>query len=152
MLVRGAALAALFVLAGCAGMTSAGRNAEPAPPPPAAEQSAPSNETPPAGALPPVAAPNVSVAPAPAPQPPRDPNEVTVPGQVERQVPPPEGDPRSTLERMEDIRAWDQCVTEVQSASEGDPMRPQLDNPEEYCRNALGMSDRLAVPESRRRR
>lgn len=150
MLARSAALAALLVLAGCAGLTPAGRSADPVPPPPAAGQQAPA-EPAPSGEMAPVAAPNVSVAPAPAPQPPRDPNEVTVPGQLERQVPPPQGDPRSTLERMEDIRAWDQCVTEVQSAAESDPLRPQLDSPEEYCRRTLGMASRLAVPDSRRR-
>jgi hypothetical protein len=53
---------------------------------------------------------------------------------------------------MEDIRAWDQCVTRVQAAFESDPMSPQLDSPEEYCSQSLGMSDRDAVPLSRTER
>ena len=55
-------------------------------------------------------------------------------------------------ERMEDVRAWDRCVIAVQSATESDPMRPQLTTPEEYCRQSLGMADRTAVPASRRER
>jgi hypothetical protein len=99
-----------------------------------------------------VAAPQVSVAPPP-PAPSRaDDDEIVVPGAVERQVPAPAGDPRSMAQRMEDIRAWDQCVTAVQSAFDSDPMRPQLELPEEYCARSLGMADRTAVPESRRQR
>jgi hypothetical protein len=74
-----------------------------------------------------------------------------VPGQGNVQVTPP-GDPRSNEERMADIRAWDQCVLQVQSAFDADPMRPQLTTPEEYCRDSLGMAERTAVPISRRRR
>ena len=76
---------------------------------------------------------------------------MVVPGQRVRQITPP-GDPRSTSERMEDIRAWDQCVTRVQAAYERDPMRPQLDSPEQYCSRSLGMSDRDAIPMSRQER
>jgi hypothetical protein len=78
-------------------------------------------------------------------------DEVVVPGQRERQITPP-GDPRSTSERMEDIRAWDRCVMTVQNAYERDPMRPQLDSPEQYCSRSLGMSNRDAVPMSRQER
>jgi hypothetical protein len=53
---------------------------------------------------------------------------------------------------MGDIRAWDQCVLQVQSAFDADPMRPQLTTPEEYCRESLGMAERTAVPISRQRR
>ncbi len=103
---------------------------------------------------PPVAAPAVS---APAPQPQRNASadvddDIVVPGQREQQVRPPAGDPRSMSQRMEDVRAWDQCVMQVQSAFESDPMRPQLTTPEEYCRSSLGMASRTAVPESRRER
>jgi hypothetical protein len=79
----------------------------------------------------------------------RNDEEVIVPGQRERQVPPPDGDPRSTSERMQDIRAWDDCVLRVQAAFERDPMRPALEEPEDYCARSLGMADRLAVPQSR---
>jgi hypothetical protein len=82
----------------------------------------------------------------------RSASDVIVPGVRERQVQPPRGDPRSTSERMEDIRAWDQCVTRVQAAFESDPMNPQLDSPEEYCGQSLGMADRDAVPLSRTER
>lgn len=79
-------------------------------------------------------------------------DNVVVRGQTERQVEAPSGDPRSTAERMQDVNAWDRCVTRVQAAYESDPMRPQLDSPEEYCRQSLGMRNRDAVPESRRQR
>lgn len=79
-------------------------------------------------------------------------SDIIVPGVRERQVQPPRGDPRSTSERMTDIRAWDQCVTRVQAAFESDPMSPQLDSPEEYCSESLGMTNRDAVPLSRTER
>lgn len=82
----------------------------------------------------------------------RSASDIVVPGVRERQVEPPRGDPRSTSERMTDIRAWDQCVTRVQAAYESDPMSPQLDSPEEYCSQSLGMSNRDAVPLSRTER
>jgi hypothetical protein len=102
-----------------------------------------------------VAAPQVtappSATPAPtAPRPASADDDIVVPGQS--QVPPPQGDPRSNEERMADIRAWDQCVLQVQSAFDADPMRPQLTTPEEYCRESLGMAERTAVPISRQRR
>lgn len=77
-------------------------------------------------------------------------DEVIVPGQRERQVPAPNGDPRSRAERMQDIRAWDDCVMRVQNAFDADPMSAQLDVPEDYCARSLGMANRTAVPESRR--
>jgi hypothetical protein len=110
----------------------------------------PAPVTPPPSRLPPVAAPSVA---APVSAPPVTPNPdddtVVVPGQVERQVRAP-ADPRSASERMQDINAWDRCVTHVQAAFESDPMRPQLDSPEDYCSQSLGMANRTAVPESRR--
>ena len=150
-------LAAAILMASCAGLQPAGRNAarEAEPIPAAAPATGPTNTTPPttesAPAAAPVAAPDVS-APAPTPRPASSGNDIVVPGEPERQVPPPQGDPRSLGERMEDIRAWDQCVTAVQAAFESDPMRPQLETPEDYCSHSLGMASRNAVPESRRRR
>ncbi len=135
------ALAALIGLAGCAGFEPAGRNA--APPPPVA-----------APAPAPVATPAETPAHVPAPAPTRtasNDEDVIVRGQVQRQIPPPAGDPRSNRERIEDIRAWDQCVSHAQASFETDPMRPQLDSPEDVCRGALGMAGREGVPESRRR-
>jgi hypothetical protein len=76
-------------------------------------------------------------------------DDVVVPGVRERQVPAPGGDPRSNAERMQDIRAWDQCVMRVQGAAEADPMRPQLVTPEDYCSQSLGMAERTSVPQSR---
>lgn len=142
MFKQAAVLAALIALAACAGIAPAGRNSEPMPLP--ADESAPA----PAG---PVAAPNVSL-PAPAPARAANPDDadVVVRGQVRNQVPPPAGDPRSTSERIQDIRAWDQCVTHAQAIGETDPMRPQLDTPEDVCRTSLGMTSRSAVPASRR--
>jgi hypothetical protein len=179
MLGRLAAIASIAVLASCAGMESASRDtrdvgvASPAPaaaapaPTAARDLPAPSTSAPVAAAPPPpqasVAPAPVAAAPAPAPAATpaqesrpivtqRSPDEVVVPGVRERQVQPPRGDPRSVSERMEDIRAWDQCVTRVQAAYESDPMNPQLDSPEEYCRQSLGMSDREAIPLSRSER
>lgn len=107
--------------------------------------------TPPA----PVAAPNVAV-PTPAPTPAANRtaagDDIIVSGQGRTQVPPPAGDPRSNEERRADVRAWDQCITQVQGAFDSDPMRPQLTTPEEYCAQSLGMAERNAVPVSRRQR
>ena len=99
-----------------------------------------------------VAAPQVSVPTPPPARPQSDDDDIVVPGQVQTQVPPPNGDPRSNEERRADVRAWDQCVTQVQNAFDSDPMRPQLTTPEEYCSQSLGMSDRTSVPASRRQR
>jgi hypothetical protein len=164
-MIRGFALSvALVALAGCAGVESAGRSAREgglAPPPAASAQEAvpapgaapapPSTaplEVPPSAEAP-VAAPDVSVA-TPPPAPPRSASDdVVVRGEYAGQLPPPEGDFRSRAQRNEDIRSWDQCVTSVQSAFERDPMRPQLDSPEEYCSRSLGMAGRDAIPDSR---
>jgi hypothetical protein len=81
-----------------------------------------------------------------------DSDDIVVPGQVQTQVPPPAGDPRTNEQRRADIRAWDQCVTQVQGAFDSDPMSPQLTTPEEYCATSLGMADRTAVPASRSQR
>ena len=131
--------------------------------PPPTRQSAPVTAGPPPAApratpAPTVAAPQVtapaSTQPAPS-QPSRplsDDDDIVVPGQVQTQVPPPAGDPRSNEERRADVRAWDQCLTQVQGAFDSDPMRPQLTTPEEYCSQSLGMSERTAVPISRQQR
>jgi len=104
---------------------------------------------PPPPAAPTTVAANV-VAPAPS-APARDANngEVIVPGVVHRQVQPPNGDPRSTQERMADIRSWDHCVMHAQNV-QSDPLRPITDTPEDICRQRLGMNDRTSVPDSRK--
>jgi hypothetical protein len=138
----------------------------PLPPPQRVATPAPAAAAPPqrVQAPAPVAAPPVQRVEAPAPPPPerqvasrdegpvvagRTSEEVIVPGQRERQVQAPNGDPRSASERMQDIRAWDQCVMRVQNAFEADPMSAQLDQPEDLCRQSLGMADRTSVPQSR---
>lgn len=118
----------------------------PAPAPTATPQTLPPPNTPP------VAASDVAAPPPPRTAPQQDDGEIVVPGVVQRQVPPPNGDPRSVAERAADIRAWDRCVTRVQSAGDGDPTRPQLDTPEEVCSHSLGMASRTAVPDSRQPR
>lgn len=110
-------------------------------PPPAAAPTTP----------PPIAAPTTP-ARAPVLTPQRSDDDIVVPGQREQQVLPPNGDPRSTSERMQDIRAWDRCVTTVQAAYERDALRPQMDTPEEYCSRSLGMANRDAIPLSRQER
>lgn len=126
-----------------------------APPPQAAPaEPAPSQSTPPpSAAAPPASAPALTPSPSapPVASAPRSGEDetVVVPGARERQVQPPNGDPRSNAERMEDIRAWDRCVMRVQAAADADPLRPQLVTPEDYCRDTLGMANRNAVPASR---
>lgn len=169
-----AAFTSLVLLAACAGMEPSGRSAEqgaaPAPatrtlvePPPSASLPPP-QQTP---APPPVAQQTPAPTPPAAQQsepagvaspavPPPPPvrrttgNEVVVPGVRERQVESPDEDPRSTTERMRDIRAWDRCVMRIQGRADSDPMRPQLESPEEVCSRSLGMASRTAVPDSRR--
>ena len=139
-------LIAALALASCAGGSEMAPAADAGLPPPQA--SAPAiAPVPDFGAAP--AAQGVQAPPPPAPRN-ADDADVIVPGVVERQVPPPEGDPRSVQERMADVRAWDTCVMHAQARTSGDPMRPQLDPPEETCRHSLGMASRLAVPDSRR--
>ena len=156
MLARFAAIAAVAVLGACSTLEPAGRNADRAPPPPAASAEEMATPTPAPGpaAGGEGAAPTVSVA-TPQPQPAQteegDSGDIVVPGERERQVPPP-GDPRTNAQRIEDIRRWDTCVMQVQNAFDADPMRPQLQTPEEYCRQTLGMTSRTAVPDSRMRR
>ena len=115
----------------------------------------PAPTTPPARQQAPVAAPQVSVPTTPPPQPARAQSaddDIVVRGAVESQVPAPAGDPRSNEERRADVRAWDQCLMQVQSAFDSDPMSPQLTTPEEYCSTSLGMSDRNSVPIARQQR
>lgn len=174
------AIVALAVMGtGCAGVESAGRNAQrgesgassggapysaPAPvasprvqaePAPAPVQSAPPPQARAAAPAPQasVAAPQVAAPPPPPQERQRTQasnGDLVVPGEVQRQVQPPQGDPRTVAERMADIRAWDRCVMEVQAQGESDPTRPQLDMPEDLCAGQLGMANRLAVPHSRR--
>jgi hypothetical protein len=169
-----AGMTALVLVAACAGVTSAGRNASRASETPAAStqttqaplpapraqptqqaqvtQSAPLPPPPAETQGPPVAS-GVTIAPAARPAPRNtDDDEVVVESTRQSQVPPPEGDPRTNSERMRDIRAWDQCVTRAQGRAESDPMRPSLTTPEELCTEALGMASRTAVPDSRSRR
>ncbi|HVZ99801.1 MAG TPA: hypothetical protein VG841_05760 [Caulobacterales bacterium] len=145
-----AAFASLAILAGCAGLEPAGRSAASAPPS-SASAPQPAAEPAPAADGAQQISPTVTL-PAPPPQParPAADNEVVIPGVRETQVQPPNGDPRTAAERMADISAWDRCVTRVHNQGEADPMKPQLDDPEAYCRQALGMASRTAVPASRR--
>jgi hypothetical protein len=153
---RTLALLALVVLAGCAGMEPAGRNANDAPAPAAAPVASPAPRAaptpapmPPPPAQPaPAAVPNVTASAQPAAPRRASGEDVIVPGMRERQVPAPDGDPRTAIERMADIHAWDECVTRAQGR--GDPMEAQLESPEEMCTRSLGMASRSAVPDSRR--
>ena len=139
--------AAIFVLvlAACAAST-AGDEPGALPPPPSSA-AAPATAAPSAG----TAAASDVAAPAATPEARPSDGSIVVPGTPERPVTPPPGDPRSVSERVEDVRAWDQCVSRAQAQFESDPMRPQLDSPEDVCSRSLGMANRMAVPESRRR-
>ncbi|MBI3439023.1 MAG: hypothetical protein HY054_10345 [Proteobacteria bacterium] len=168
MLGRLAAAAALFALAGCAGMEPAGRNASRAeapapvehrapvtpplsyvPPPPSQSYSAPpSQPVPQASSSPTVAAQSV-VAPPPPPQQAADPNaDVTVQAPA-RQLEAPHGDSRSVSERREDMQTWDHCILAVQQTYASDPNEPVLETPEDVCRRQLGQASRTAIPAAR---
>lgn len=159
MLKYGPMGAALLVLASCAGLAPAGRNAERAPEPAAPVAApAPVATQPAPAAAPAPTAPQPAAQPVPAPAPveaaaPRTGggNDIVVQGQAPARAIAPDGDPRSVDERRADMRSWDQCVMQVQNAFDADPMRPQLTTPEEYCATSLGMADRNAVPAGRRR-
>lgn len=74
-----------------------------------------------------------------------DPEAIVVPGERDP-LPTPPGDPRTTNERMADIRAWDRCILRAQAqGTDGQPGRLQ-ESPEELCRRALGMRDRESIP------
>jgi hypothetical protein len=134
--------------------------------PPAQQRPAPTAAAPtppPQRTPPPVAAPQVTAPPAATPAPTQeasarandrsaDDDDIVVRGQVERQVPAPAGDPRTNEERRADVRAWDSCLMQVQSAFDSDPMSAQLTTPEEYCSQSLGMAERTAVPIARQNR
>lgn len=105
----------------------------------------------PAPSAAPVAAPSVAAPAADRPPPRRSNDEDVVVQGPARQITPP-GDQRTESERMQDINSWDRCVTHVQAAFESDPMRPQLQTPEEYCAQSLGMANRTSVPISRQAR
>ncbi|MGE0596839.1 MAG: hypothetical protein AB7P07_10750 [Hyphomonadaceae bacterium] len=145
------AACALMVVSACAGANSgsdAAPQAAPALPPPAASGADMQGPV----AAPGVTAPGAQQTQAQTESPPAPRGDVVVPGPVqEQQVQPPAGDPRTAAQRMEDIRAWDRCVMQAQNMGESDPTRPALDMPEDLCRQELGMANRTAVPDSRRR-
>jgi hypothetical protein len=135
------ALILSIALAACASESSSGNApaaAAPAPPPVASASPAPTGS---------VAAPGVSVAP---PAPARPSGDVIVPGPA-RPIN-PTSDPRTEAQRMSDIRAWDRCVMQAQSVGDSNPTRPEMSSPEDVCRQSLGMSDRLSVPQMREQR
>ena len=81
--------------------------------------------------------------------PPAASGEVVVPGAITRPVAPVPADPRTSAQRMRDIRSWDRCVMRAQAASDTDPTRFQEDSPEDLCRRSLGMPDRESLPLTR---
>ena len=115
---------------------------------PASAQTASAAPAPAPAAGPSVAAPNVVAPAAPRRRVSGTDDDIVVPGTQRQQVPAP-ADPRTTQQRMADIRSWDNCVLRLQGRAE-DPNEPQLDSPEEACRRSLGMANRNAVPASRR--
>ncbi len=117
---------------------------EPASAPPPAAVSIPAQATAPGTS---VAAPDVVPPPAPRPRVSND-EDVVIAGRQRQQVPAP-ADPRTTQQRMADIRSWDTCVLRLQGRAES-ATEPQMDSPEEVCRRTLGMANRNAVPISRR--
>jgi hypothetical protein len=134
-------LAAAAALAACA--AGGGEAAAPANQDRALQQRA-AEQTSPIGPPPQSSGTEVAAEAANDPPPPA-PGTIVVPGAREP-TPLPPGDPRTTDQRMADIRAWDRCVMRAQAQmTEGQPGRLQ-DSPEEVCRRALGMADREAIP------
>jgi len=79
-------------------------------------------------------------------------DSITVPGQVERPVVAPAGDPRPMSERRRDRRAWDRCVMKVQNRHSddiGSGVVPVEDSPEQVCSKRLGMASRESIPQDR---
>jgi hypothetical protein len=145
MISRSRSLAALFAaaaLAACASTQPLPQQRAPGALPPPANAGAAADPAPAPGA-----AGRPIPRPIPTPPPPIRQGDVQV--RPERPAPPP-GDVRTASERADDIAAWDRCVIRAQGAFENPgSANPVAASPEEYCRSRLGMSDRLAVPQSR---
>jgi hypothetical protein len=78
--------------------------------------------------------------------------EIVVPGTKERPVEAPDGDPRPAAERRSDRLAYDRCVMRAQMRQSEDAYVNAVSlSPEEACSRALGMQDRKAVPNKRRK-
>jgi hypothetical protein len=78
---------------------------------------------------------------------------ITVPGQIDRPVVIPQGDPRPMAERRRHRRAWDRCVMKAQnrhSDDVGSGVSPVRDSPEQVCSAKLGMASRESIPDSLR--
>ena len=91
--------------------------------------------------------------PAPPHEPEPDDGSIDVPGALERPVAPPDGDFRTPGQRRSDARAYDRCINKI-SARESDRAvsNPVGANPEDYCRERMGMASRNAIPDSRLKR
>lgn len=75
-------------------------------------------------------------------------DSIVVPGTVEREVKLPDGDVRSTRQRMRDRARFDRCVMKVKDRESDSPgANPVGNSPEEYCSQRLGMRDRNAAPD-----
>ncbi|MDX2198784.1 MAG: hypothetical protein SF069_07415, partial [Phycisphaerae bacterium] len=76
-----------------------------------------------------------------------------VPGTIDRPVVSPDGDPRTPDQRRRDARAYDRCINRAAARqSENAMANPVGADPEEYCRERLGMVSRDAIPDSRLKR
>jgi hypothetical protein len=84
---------------------------------------------------------------------PPDDDTITVPGAIDRPVEAPDGDPRTPGQRRSDARAYDRCINKAASRqSDNAVANPVGADPEDYCRQRMGMASRDSVPDSRLKR
>ena len=84
---------------------------------------------------------------------PPDDDTINVPGAIDRPVEAPDGDPRTPGQRRSDARAYDRCINKAASRqSDNAVANPVGADPEDYCRQRMGMASRDSVPDSRLKR
>jgi len=89
----------------------------------------------------------------PPKEPPPGDDTITVPGAIDRPVEAPDGDPRTPGQRRSDARAYDRCINKAASRqSDNAVANPVGADPEDYCRERMGMASRDSVPDSRLKR
>lgn len=89
---------------------------------------------------------------APSTSPPGKTGEIVVEPTVNRPKP-PDGDPRTNEQRLEDRTAFDKCMLKMQGRPEDSLSNPGLPpDATMYCRQRLGMQNAYDVPQQTRAR